>query len=89
MLSDIHGKQAIVVGVSPDAAPEQQAFRGHYNLNFPLLCDTERKVGSLYGNWDGTKYWRSTFLIGADGIVKKTWPRVKVDGHAAEVLAAL
>ncbi len=89
MLADIHNKTAIVVGVSPDAAAEQQAFRVKYNLNFPLLCDIERKVGTLYGNYDGAKYWRSTFLIGADGIVKKVWPKVKVEGHASEVLAAL
>ena len=63
----------------------------------PLLCDTEKTVSQAYGVYKeksmyGKKYMgleRTTFIIGKDGNIKKIFPKVKVDGHTEEVLAAL
>jgi peroxiredoxin Q/BCP len=63
----------------------------------PLLCDTEKTVSQAYGVYKeksmyGKKYMgleRTTFIIGKDGKIKKIFPKVKVDGHIEEVLAAL
>ena len=65
--------------------------------SFPLLADEDHKVAEAYGVWKeksmyGKKYMgveRTTFVIGADGRVKKVFEKVKVDGHAAEVLAVV
>ena len=64
-------------------------------MTFPLLCDTEHVLAEAYGCWKeksmyGKKYWgieRSTFLIDTKGVVAKVWRKVKVQGHAQEVLA--
>lgn len=86
-----------VVGVSADAPAAQEKFKKKYNLPFPLLCDTEKKVvkaygvlkeKSLYGRI-GLGIERTTFLIDAAGKIQKIFPKVKVEGHAEEVLAAL
>jgi len=86
-----------VVGVSPDKVEKQAKFKAKHDLPFPLLADTEHKVAEAYGAWQlkknyGREYMglvRSTFLIGADGKIKKVFPKVKVDGHVAAVLEAL
>jgi peroxiredoxin Q/BCP len=88
---------AVVLGVSPDGAASHQKFATKYNLPFPLLSDTEHKVADAYGVWGekslyGRKFiglTRATFLIDAQGHVKHVWPKVKVDGHVAQVLSAL
>lgn len=88
---------AKVFGVSTDEVASHVKFRDKYELNFPLLADVDHKVAEQYGAWQeknmyGKKSWgiqRSTFLIDADGIVRKVWKRVKVDGHDEQVLAAL
>ena len=72
-------------------------FAKKYGLEFPLLADPDHVVAEKYGVWQeksqyGRTYMgiaRTTYLIGPDGKVEKRWDRVKVDGHADEVLAAL
>ena len=88
---------ADVWGVSPQGAASKRAFREKFGLPFTLLADEDHAVADAYGTWVekenyGKKYWgvaRRTFLIGPDGKVARTWPKVKPEGHAAEVLEAL
>jgi thioredoxin-dependent peroxiredoxin len=88
---------AVVLGVSPDDEKRHGKFIAKYELPFSLLADTDHALAEKYGAWGekslyGKKYLgilRSTFLIGPDGKVAKVWPKVKPEGHAAEVLAAL
>jgi peroxiredoxin Q/BCP len=88
---------AVVLGVSPDGEKSHQKFATKYSLPFTLLSDTEHKVADAYGVWGekslyGRKFiglTRATFLIDAKGNVKHVWPKVKVDGHVAQVLSAL
>ncbi|HEX4770377.1 MAG TPA: thioredoxin-dependent thiol peroxidase [Bryobacteraceae bacterium] len=87
----------VVVGVSPDKPAAQAKFKEKFGLPFTLLADTEHHAAEAYGVWVeksmyGKKYMgveRATFVIGADGKVKKIFPKVKVDGHVEEVLEAL
>ena len=88
---------AVVLGVSPDDEKRHGKFIAKYELPFSLLADTDHALAEKYGAWGekslyGKKYLgiiRSTFLIGPDGKVAKVWPKVKPEGHAAEVLAAI
>ena len=88
---------AAVVGISPDGPDKHVAFRKKYGLRFPLLSDTTHAVMERYGAWgEKTLYGkksvgviRSTFLVGADGKVRRAWYHVKADGHADKVLAEL
>ncbi len=88
---------AAVVGVSPDSLTSHEKFRAAYKLNFPLLSDPDKKVAKAYGAFGKKVMYgrevqgmiRSTFLIDAEGIVRKVFPKVKVDGHAEKVLEAL
>jgi thioredoxin-dependent peroxiredoxin len=89
--------KAAVLGVSILDEASKAKFAKKYDLNFPLLADPAHEVADTYGVWQeksnyGKKYMgiaRTTYLIGADGKVKKRWDRVKVDTHADEVLAEL
>jgi thioredoxin-dependent peroxiredoxin len=88
---------AAVLGVSTDDVASHEKFRDKYQLNFPLLADTEHKVAEKYGAWREKNMYgkksmgiqRSTFLIDAEGVVRKVWKKVSVDGHDAAVLEAL
>jgi peroxiredoxin Q/BCP len=88
---------AKVYGVSADDVASHVKFRDKYQLNFPLLADVEHAVAEKYGAWReknmyGKKSFgiqRSTFLIDAEGVVRKVWKRVSVDGHDDQVLDAL
>jgi len=88
---------ATVLGVSTDGVESHGKFRAKHALNFPLLADTQHKVAEKFGAWRekvrfGKKSMgiqRSTFLIDAEGVVRKVWKSVKVDGHDAQVIAAL
>jgi peroxiredoxin Q/BCP len=88
---------AVVLGVSPDGAERHRKFAAKHELPFPLLVDGDHSVAEKYGAWgEKTLYGRrflgiirSTFLIGPDGKIEKAWPKVKVEGHVEEVLAAL
>jgi len=74
-----------------------ERFHGKYKLNFPLAGDTSRRTLKAYGVWQektlyGRKSFgivRTTYLIGSDGRIKHIFPKVKVDGHIEQVLAAL
>ena len=83
-----------VLGVSQDDAAAHQAFRKKYGLRVRLLTDADRSAHQAYGAWGdrpgrGEGVIRSTFLVGSDGKVEKSWYFVKPDGHALEVLSAL
>ena len=94
---DFERAGAIVLGVSPDDEGSHVKFKRKYELPFTLLADTDHSVADEYGVWNeksylGKKYWgvsRSTFVIDADGNVKKVMHAVKPATHAGEVLAAL
>lgn len=85
-----------IIGVSPDSVQRHGNFKRKYELDFALLADEEQKLASAYGIWVeksmyGRTYMgieRSTFLIDADGRLARIWRKVKVTGHADEVLAA-
>jgi peroxiredoxin Q/BCP len=87
---------AAIVGVSKDSVKSHDKFKAKYDLNFPLGADVEGEVVERYGVWVeksmyGRKYMgieRATFLIDGEGRIQKVWRKVKVPGHAAEVLAA-
>jgi thioredoxin-dependent peroxiredoxin len=88
---------AVVLGVSPDDEASHVKFRNKYDLPFALLADTDHEVAELYGVWGEKKYagrtylgvFRSTFVIGEDGVVKRVMHNVKPDTHADDVLAVL
>jgi peroxiredoxin Q/BCP len=90
-------KGAVVLGVSTDPVKAHDKFVEKFKLPFTLLADVDKKIVEAYGVWGektfmGRKYmgtFRVTFLIGPDGHIKKIWPQVKPEEHAAEVLAAL
>ena len=85
-----------VIGVSRDPLKAHQKFIDKYGLAVPLVPDQDGRISDAFGTWVqksmyGRKYMgmeRSTFLIGADGRVLKAWRKVKVPGHAEEVLKA-
>ena len=85
-----------VVGVSADPVTAQDAFKKKHGLKVPLISDETRQMIKDYGAWGersmyGRKFMgiiRTTVLIGADGRVVRIWPKVKVEGHAEEVLEA-
>ena len=88
---------AKVVGVSRDEMKKHDKFIAKYDLDVALAADTDGAISDAFGTWVqksmyGRKYMgmeRATFLIGADGTVVREWRKVKVPGHAAEVLAAV
>ena len=88
---------AKVVGVSRDEMNKHDKFIAKYDLAVPLIADTDGAISDAFGTWVqksmyGRKYMgmeRATFLIDANGTVLKEWRKVKVPGHAAEVLAAV
>lgn len=88
--------KTVVIGMSPDSVKSHDKFRDKYELAFPLASDESKDVLSAYGVWVeksmyGRKYMgveRSTFLIDADGKIARVWRKVKVPGHAEEVLEA-
>lgn len=95
-LTQFKGLGLDVIGISKDAMPALEKFAAKYKLTFPLASDPENIAAQAYGAW-GEKVFmgrrsigliRSTFLVDGQGKVAKAWKKVKVEGHAAEVLAA-
>lgn len=88
---------AAILGVSPDTVASHQKFKKKFELPFTLLADTGHTIAEAYGVWVeksmyGKKYWgvqRATFVIDTKGVVAKVYPKVKPEGHAAEVEAEL
>ena len=93
----IHERGADVWGISPQGAQSKRAFREKFGLPFILLADTDHAVAEAYGTWVekvnyGKTYMgvaRTTFLVDPEGRITRTWQKVKPEGHAAEVIAAL
>ena len=87
---------AEVIGISPDGVASHQKFRAKYDLAVRLAADEDKAAANAYGVWVeksmyGRKYMgveRSTFLIDRSGRIARSWRKVKVPGHAEEVLAA-
>ena len=85
-----------VVGISRDPMKSHEKFIGKYSLDVPLVSDEDGRISDAFGTWVeksmyGRKYMgmeRATYLIGADGKVLKAWRKVKVPGHAQDVLKA-
>lgn len=88
---------AEVLGISPDSIESHADFRQKFELNFPLLADIGHKVADDFGAWrekvrNGQTRMgieRSTFLIDAEGVIRKAWTKVNVEGHDEEVIEAL
>ena len=95
-IADFDQAETAVVGVSKDSPTSHQKFKAKYDLAVQLASDPQGEVIERYGSWVekslyGRKYMgvdRSTFLIDKDGVVRRIWRKVKVAGHAADVLKA-
>ncbi|MEE7476245.1 peroxiredoxin [Methylobacterium hispanicum] len=96
LLADFEAADARVVGLSPDPVKSHDTFCGKYGLRFPLASDESKETLRAYGVWVeksmyGRKYMgveRTTLLLDREGRIARIWPKVKVPGHAEEVLAA-
>jgi peroxiredoxin Q/BCP len=96
-LDEIKAAGAQVVGISADSTTSHQKFIGKHDLNFKLLADPDNKVTKAYGVYQKKSLYgrefmgivRSTFIIDRGGTIRKVFPKVKVNGHTEEVLAAL
>jgi peroxiredoxin Q/BCP len=89
--------KAVVFGISILDEASKAKFAQRYALTFPLLADVDHAVAEKYGVWQKKSLYgrsfmgivRTTYLIGGDGNVVRRWDKVKVDGHAEDVLAAV
>ncbi len=90
-------KNVVVLGVSPDDTVSHEKFAKKFDLHFPLLADTEKKIAEAYEVWVeksmmGKKYMgveRSTFVIGPDGNLSQVLRKVKAETHPGELLESL
>ncbi|MFB9950894.1 thioredoxin-dependent thiol peroxidase [Rhizobium puerariae] len=97
LLPEFEKAGATVIGVSPDSVRKHDRFAQKHGLSVILASDEDTALANLYGVWKeksmyGRTYMgveRTTFLIGGDGRIAKIWPKVKVAGHAEEVLDTL
>ncbi len=96
-MDEIKAEGAVVLGVSTDTAESHQKFIAKYELNFPLLVDSDTEVSTRYGAWGEKVLYgrksigmtRATFVIGPDGVLTKVWKRAKAADHGQAVLKAL
>lgn len=96
-IDEFEDKNAIIIGVSKDNIKSHDKFKAKYDLKIDLLSDEELNVANSYGTWIeksmyGRKYMgmdRSTFLIDADGKIKKIWRKVKIPGHIDDVIKSI
>ena len=94
--ADFAKAKTVILGVSADPVAAQNKFKSKHKLSITLGSDETKKVLAAYGAWGeksmyGRKFMgviRKTFLIDAAGRIVRTWPKVRVAGHAEEVLAA-
>jgi peroxiredoxin Q/BCP len=92
--SEFEAAGAAILGVSVDSVASHEKFAAKYHLLFPLLADEDKSVVEAYGVWQEKKNYgkaymgtaRTTFAIDKEGIIRKIWPEVKVEGHIDEVL---
>ena len=99
LLRDISGDvgDTAILGISPDAPDRQKRFDDEHGLGFPLLSDPEHKVAEKYGVWVlkknyGREYMgvqRSAFLVGADGKIERSWPKISPKDTPTKLLDAL
>lgn len=95
-MADFEGANTVIIGISKDTISKHVRFKDKYCLPFTLVSDAESDVCERYGQWVeksmyGKKYMginRATFLIDTDGKIARLWPKVKIEGHAQEVLKA-
>jgi thioredoxin-dependent peroxiredoxin len=88
---------AALLGVSPDDEESHRQFAAKFDLPFQLLSDPGAAIATAYGVWKEKNMYgrtslgveRTTFLLDEAGVIRKIFPKVKVDGHVGEVLAAL
>jgi peroxiredoxin Q/BCP len=96
LLKDFAAAGTQIVGISADSVASHNKFKTKYDLDFALISDEQHAMLNAYGVWVeksmyGRKYMgieRTTILINRDGTVAQIWSKVKVPGHAAEVLVA-
>jgi len=94
VMSEFEAAQAVILGVSTDSIASHEKFAAKHNLLFPLLADENKEVSTAYGVFKQKSMYgktflgveRTTFVIDKEGIVRKVWPKVKVEGHIDEVL---
>ncbi len=94
LLDEFKAANTVVLGMSPDSAGKHDKFKAKHDLTVTLVADEDKTTLETYGVWVeksmyGRKYMgveRSTFLIDADGKIARVWRKVKVPGHAEEVL---
>ena len=92
--SEFAALNTVVIGVSPDPVKSHAKFKTKHGLDLTLISDESKSMLEAYGVWAeksmyGRKYMgveRTTFLIDEQGFIQKIWPKVKVPGHAAEIL---
>ncbi|MEJ2001852.1 MAG: thioredoxin-dependent thiol peroxidase [Maritimibacter sp.] len=96
-IADFEAAGAVVLGISKDSVKRQENFSAKNSLAMPLLSDAEGDTCERYGTWGEKKNYgrtymgitRTTYLIDAEGKVARVWYKVKVAGHAGEVLDAV
>mgnify|MGYP001586586198 FL=1 len=96
-LNEFSELDCTVLGISKDSVKKHDNFRDKHNLGIALLSDADAHVCEDYGVWQEKKMYgkvfmgivRTTVLIGSDGLIKRIWNKVKVNGHADEVLQAV
>jgi peroxiredoxin Q/BCP len=97
LMPDFSGVDATIIGVSKDSVKSHDNFKAKYELPFTLASDEDGAVSEAFGTWVqkklyGRKYMgieRATFLIDGKGVVRKVWRKVKVAGHAEDVLVSV
>lgn len=97
LADDFAGAGATVIGISPDSVAQHVKFKAKHDLSVALAADEDKSIAEAYGVWVeksmyGRKYMgveRTTVLVDTKGKIARLWPKVKVPGHAAEVLAAV
>src|ERR1700745_2854038 len=95
-IDEIKKRGAVVIGVSTDSVESHKKFKNKFDLTFPLVADTDKKIAEAYGTWKeksmyGKKYMgieRTTFIIDDQGKISHIFPKVKVQEHYDEVLDA-
>lgn len=96
-LKELKQSDTVVLGISTDTVASHEKFAAKYDIPFMLLADEQAVVAKQYGVWVekdlyGKKSYgiqRSTFLVDKQGKLVAVWPKVKVEGHVEEVLAAV
>ena len=97
LASDFADAGAEIIGISPDSVAQHVKFKKKHDLDVTLAADVEKAAANAYGVWVeksmyGRKYMgveRSTFLVDSKGKIARSWRKVKIPGHAEEVLAAV